>query len=95
VLNRPDYKLLVKMVREAVEEQKSSGNGLVAITQGFFSMSFRSRHDFEQSWPKVMAQLGLVDDGTGTGTFTLKGHGFRDVYADADEIVAEVKKGRR
>jgi hypothetical protein len=95
MLNRPEYKRLTRLVKASLEDQKKSGNGLIAITQGFYSMGFSSRRDFAQSWPKLMKELGLVDDGTGTHTYTLAGHGFRDVYSDADEIIAEIKKGRR
>lgn len=74
MLNRPDYKKLVKRVREQVEEQLSQP--FVAITQGIFSFGF-PHHDFKESWPKVMKELGLVDDGTNTNTWTKPGHGFK------------------
>lgn len=92
MLNRPEYKRLVKHVRSMIEEQKATGNGLVAITRGF--VGFPRTRDFEESWPRAMAELGLVDDGTGTNTYTIKGHGFRDLYQDADQIIDEVNRTR-
>jgi hypothetical protein len=72
MLNRPDYKKLVKLVQEAITEGKA--HGLVAITMEHFSFDFRDRRDFEQSWPRVMQQLDLFDDGTGTKTYTVRGY---------------------
>lgn len=73
MLNRPDYKKLVKRMKAHIEDQKPSG--LVAITKGLFTYEFHG-HDFEQSWPRALKECGLVDDGTGTETFTVPGYGF-------------------
>jgi hypothetical protein len=79
MLNRPDYKKLVRRIREQIEEQKPSK--LVAITKGLFTYDFHG-HDFDQSWPRALKECGLVDDGTNTQTYTIPGYGFRDLYGD-------------
>lgn len=81
MLNRPEYKKLVKMLKDQIEDQKSSG--LVAITKGLFTFTFRGR-DFDQSWPRALKECGLVDDGTHTETFTIPGFGFKDLYGEGD-----------
>ena len=80
MLNRPEYKQLIRRLKHDVEE--SQARGLVAINKGTYLMwdFARSRHDFDASWPRAMQELGLVDDGTGTHTFTIKGYGFGDRY---------------
>jgi hypothetical protein len=79
VLNRPEYKKLVKRLKREVEEQKPSG--LVAITKGLFTFEFRG-HDFDESWPRALKECGLEDDGTNTQTYTIPGYGFRELYGD-------------
>ncbi len=81
MLNRPEYKRLIKRLKREIEEQKPSG--LVAITKGLFSFEFRGR-DFDQSWPRALKECGLVDDGTHTETFTVPGLGFKDLYGEGD-----------
>jgi hypothetical protein len=73
MLNKPDYKRLVKLLKKDIEEQKQSG--LVAVTKGIYTYSFRG-WDFEQSWPRALKECGLTDDGTGTETYTLPGYSF-------------------
>lgn len=75
MLNRPDYKKLIKLLKLHIEDQKPSG--LIAITKGLLSFNFHGR-DFEQSWPRALKECGLVDDGTGTETFTIPGYGLMD-----------------
>jgi hypothetical protein len=78
MLNRPDYKKLVRQLKTVIEEQKPSG--LVAVTKGLFSHTFRGR-DFEESWPRALRECGLVDDGTHTDTFTIPDPHYRDRVA--------------
>ena len=74
MLNRPEYKRLVKQVRKDLDEQMAD-QPFVAISQGMYSLQFRGkdRVGFKESWPKVMKELGLIDDGTGTDTWTKRG----------------------
>lgn len=89
MLNRPEYKKLVATIRDAVEEMKTEHVSIVAITKEHFSYITRSHRDFDESWPRVMKELGLVDDGTGTETWTVPGYGLHD---RAPEYKKDVEK---
>lgn len=71
-MQRPEFRKLIKLVQTELEKQKDKP--FVAINKGFFTFAFH-RREVEKAWPSVAKQLGLVDDGTGTDTWTLPGRG--------------------
>jgi hypothetical protein len=98
MLNRPEYKKLVAAVRRSLKEQQTSGQPFIAITKGFHSHLIGPqcpRHEFDLAWPRVMKELGLVDDGTHTDTWTLPGKGLMQNLPawekDIDERIKDKK----
>lgn len=79
VLDRPTYKALRKNVKHCVDEMiKDHGNVSIQPTW-FMSVKVGNRmislsdHDIDAVWSKIASDLGLVDDGTNTNTWTMSG----------------------
>lgn len=54
----------------------------MAITTGLFIDRASSRKQIEEAWPSLCKDLGLVDDKTGTNTYTIQGF---DLYKWVEE----------
>lgn len=78
-MDAPAYKKIVACLRERIEKQM--GEPFVAISR-IDVACMASDREVEEVWPRLMAELWLVDDGTGTRTFTVPGHGISvETYA--------------
>ena len=74
MIDKTKYKRLRKFVAQEVRLQKEEGP-LVAITRGHMQMMLSSfplsRDELNIAWPHLVNDLGLVDDGSGTDTWTV------------------------
>jgi hypothetical protein len=73
MIPRPDYRKLRRLVQQELKLQESAL--FIAITQGRFSSFGVHPKQIDKAWPHLMKELGLVDDGTKTSTWTLPGRG--------------------
>lgn len=71
-MNAPEYKKLVESLRQCIEEQRNAP--FVAISK-MDCAYLAPRARLDEVWPRIVRELGLVDDGTGTQTYTLPGRG--------------------
>ena len=74
MIDKTLYKRLRKNVQASIDEQKD--RGFIAITPKHFSGPGLSPRVLREAWRYIAKDLGLVDDGTGTGTWTVPGKGF-------------------
>lgn len=86
MLPRPEYRKLRRFIVKQIEDQKD--NSFIAISKGMMEsflphIGIRihgSRYErsvvWNKAWSHICKDLGLVDDGTNTNTFTLPGRGF-------------------
>jgi hypothetical protein len=86
-MNAPEYKKIVERLRQCIEEQRNAP--FIAINKWHAGRDVPFSV-LDKVWPKLMLELGLVDDGTGTQTYTLPGRGFT-VSAYAQDIAQRVR----
>jgi len=81
IMPKPTYIAFRQRVKRVVDEQVKNDRG-VSIDSGRFSLGGVEVNgrivnlpmkDIEAVLPKIMSDFGLVDDGTGTNTWTMPG----------------------
>lgn len=105
MIPKPKYKRLLKAVKAELDNQH--GNDFIAITQGRFSIGLKVKmgdreqfitdREVAEAWPYIVKELGLVDDGTKTDTWTLPGHGItpeaiEQMKATIKDVIKQVKQ---
>ena len=91
MIDKSKYKKLKKHVQERLMEQ--AGSSFIAVDKSFLYHSLRgviNGREIDEAWKYIVKDLGLVDDGTGTNTWTLPGRGFT-----VESFTAAVILGRR
>ena len=74
MIERSKYKKLRKAVQIQIEEQ--ADRGVVVVTKARSrDISGLHQNEIQEAWPHIVREFGLVDDGTGTSTWTLLGKG--------------------
>lgn len=93
MLQRPLFNHIVSLVKTNAQHQAKEGKVVSIHPHDYAKVSLKvgdklyraSRSALSISWEGIARQAGLVNDNTGTNTWTLPGHGYFDHHPDALE----------